>query len=100
MHEAAQSLCRVLKWSVKMQGTKRQDAMQFFNRAVAAEVMVSIFTMTISFVFLTFFKNSSIEATHHLCRLVHEYLGCPWRSIKQCQGRSLVLGVTPRTFRV
>ncbi len=44
----------VLKWSVKMQGTKRQDAMQFFNRAVAAEVMVSIFTMTISFVFLTF----------------------------------------------
>jgi hypothetical protein len=32
---------------------KRQDAMQFFNRAVAAEVMVSIFTMTISFVSLT-----------------------------------------------
>jgi hypothetical protein len=45
----------VRKWSVKIQGTKRQDAMQFFNRAVAAEVMVSIFTMTISFVFLTVF---------------------------------------------
>ncbi|CAK9860121.1 unnamed protein product [Sphagnum jensenii] len=39
-NENSQSLCRVLKWSVKMQGTKRQDAMQFFNRAVAAEVMV------------------------------------------------------------
>ncbi|CAK9195685.1 unnamed protein product [Sphagnum troendelagicum] len=33
-------------------------------------------------------------------RLVHECLGCPWRSIKQCQGGSLVLGLTPRTFRV
>ncbi|CAK9257710.1 unnamed protein product [Sphagnum jensenii] len=39
-NENSQSLCRVLKWSVKMQGTKRQDAMQFFNRSVAAEVMV------------------------------------------------------------
>jgi hypothetical protein len=40
--------------------------MQFFNCAVAAEVMVSIFTMTISFVFLTF-KKIQVLKPHIIC---------------------------------
>jgi hypothetical protein len=49
-----------------MQGTKRQDAMQFLNLAVAAEVMVSVFTMTISFVFLTL-KKIQVLRPHIIC---------------------------------